>query len=79
MLFFVGSVTILVMFIPWTDKELLKLPYASLFNMAGVPRRNYEWCRIFITTFRYELRYIYEFAYVIFPCEKGDAPSAFQS
>ena len=37
MLFFVGSVTILVMFIPWTDKELLKLPYASLFNMAGVP------------------------------------------
>uniref|UniRef100_UPI002559F264 amino acid permease n=1 Tax=Bacillus cytotoxicus TaxID=580165 RepID=UPI002559F264 len=37
MLFFVGSVTILVIFMPWNDAALLKLPYANLFRMAGVP------------------------------------------
>jgi len=37
MIFFVGSVSILVIFMPWNNAELLKLPYASLFQMAGIP------------------------------------------
>ncbi|PEB56967.1 GABA permease [Bacillus pseudomycoides] len=37
MLFFVGSVSILVIFIPWNNESLLQFPYASLFHMAGIP------------------------------------------
>lgn len=37
LLFFVGSVTVLIMVIPSDAKELLKTPYASVFQMAGFP------------------------------------------
>lgn len=37
LLFFVGSVTVLIMVIPSDAKELLKTPYASVFEMAGFP------------------------------------------
>jgi GABA permease len=37
LLFFVGSVAILVTVLPWDDKELMKTPYASVFDMAGLP------------------------------------------
>ena len=35
MLFYVGSVSILILCMPWTDKANLKSPYVSLFAMAG--------------------------------------------
>lgn len=37
MIFFVGSVSILVILIPWNETELLQFPYASVFHMAGIP------------------------------------------
>ncbi|WP_429742932.1 amino acid permease [Bacillus salipaludis] len=37
LLFFVGSVAILVMIIPQNAKALLQSPYASVFDMAGLP------------------------------------------
>ncbi|PEZ84133.1 GABA permease [Bacillus sp. AFS017274] len=37
LLFFVGSVTVLVIVIPQGAKDLLKTPYASVFDMAGLP------------------------------------------
>ncbi|WP_438824921.1 amino acid permease [Bacillus sp. JJ722] len=37
LLFFVGSVAILVMVIPQDDKKLLATPYASVFDIAGLP------------------------------------------
>ncbi|MFF2444311.1 amino acid permease [Priestia megaterium] len=37
LLFFVGSVTILVILIPRTAEDLLKAPYANVFDMAGFP------------------------------------------
>lgn len=37
LLFFVGSVAILVTVLPWNDAELLKTPYASVFDLAGLP------------------------------------------
>ncbi|WP_083402214.1 amino acid permease [Bacillus sp. MUM 116] len=37
LLFFVGSVAILVMIIPQGAKDLLQSPYASVFNMVGMP------------------------------------------
>ncbi|WP_269320922.1 amino acid permease [Bacillus sp. UNC438CL73TsuS30] len=37
LLFFVGSVAILVMIIPQNAKDLLQSPYASVFDMAGLP------------------------------------------
>ncbi|MGZ9816971.1 amino acid permease [Peribacillus simplex] len=37
LLFFVGSVTILVILIPQTAADLLKAPYANVFDMAGLP------------------------------------------
>lgn len=36
-LFYVGSVSILILCLPWTDKANLKSPYVSLFSMAGFP------------------------------------------
>jgi len=35
MVFYVGSVSILILCMPWTDKANLKSPYVSLFSMAG--------------------------------------------
>jgi GABA permease len=35
MLFYICSITILVLCLPWTDKVALKSPYVSLFSMAG--------------------------------------------
>ncbi|MBR8266753.1 amino acid permease [Burkholderia cenocepacia] len=35
MVFYVGSVSILILCMPWTDKANLKSPYVSLFGMAG--------------------------------------------
>ncbi|MBL3967560.1 amino acid permease [Burkholderia sp. KCJ3K979] len=35
MVFYVGSVSILILCMPWTDKVNLKSPYVSLFGMAG--------------------------------------------
>lgn len=37
MLFFVGSVTVLVMVIPQGAKKLLDTPFASVFDLAGLP------------------------------------------
>ncbi|MBK5483392.1 amino acid permease [Peribacillus sp. TH16] len=37
LLFFVGSVAVLVILIPQGAEGLLKTPYASVFNMAGLP------------------------------------------
>ncbi len=37
MLFFVGSVAIIVMIIPYDNEKLLATPYASVFNIAGLP------------------------------------------
>ncbi|AOH55160.1 GABA permease [Peribacillus muralis] len=37
LLFFVGSVAVLVIVIPQGAEELLKTPYASVFDMAGLP------------------------------------------
>jgi GABA permease len=37
MLFFVGSVTVLVMVIPQGAKKLLETPFASVFDLAGLP------------------------------------------
>jgi GABA permease len=34
---YVGSVSILVLCLPWTDKVALQSPYVSLFSMAGLP------------------------------------------
>ncbi|WP_219341974.1 amino acid permease [Pseudomonas putida] len=33
--FYIGSVLILIICLPWTDKESLQSPYVSLFNKAG--------------------------------------------
>ncbi|WEK32429.1 MAG: amino acid permease [Candidatus Pseudomonas phytovorans] len=35
MLFYVGSVSILILCLPWTDKANLASPYVSLFSLAG--------------------------------------------
>ncbi|AVO60065.1 amino acid permease [Pseudomonas chlororaphis] len=35
MIFYIGSVSILILCMPWTDKESLASPYVSLFNMVG--------------------------------------------
>ncbi len=35
MVFYVGSVTILILCLPWTDSLHLKSPYVALFSMAG--------------------------------------------
>lgn len=35
MVFYVGSVSILILCLPWTDSANLKSPYVSLFSMAG--------------------------------------------
>jgi L-asparagine transporter-like permease len=35
MLFYVGSVSILILCLPWTDTENLASPYVSLFSLAG--------------------------------------------
>lgn len=79
MLFFVGSVTILVMFIPWTDKELLKLPYASLFNMAGVPAAAEIMNGVvFLSLLSVMNSGIYTSSRMLFSlAKKGDAPSSF--
>lgn len=37
LLFFVGSVAIIVMIIPYNDEKALATPYASVFNIAGLP------------------------------------------
>lgn len=37
LVFFIGSVAVLVTILPWTASELLKTPYASVFDMAGLP------------------------------------------
>ncbi|WP_168789674.1 amino acid permease [Paraburkholderia aromaticivorans] len=37
LVFYVGSVLILILCVPWTDKAALKSPYVSLFSMAGFP------------------------------------------
>ncbi len=37
LIFFIGSVTILVTVLPWDAQDLLKTPYASVFDMAGLP------------------------------------------
>ncbi len=36
-LFFVGSVAIMVMIIPWNDSTFLAAPYANILTMAGLP------------------------------------------
>lgn len=36
-LFYVGSVAILILCLPWTDTEALKSPYVKLFSLAGFP------------------------------------------
>ncbi|WP_025602127.1 amino acid permease [Burkholderia sp. WSM2230] len=35
MVFYIGSVSILILCVPWTDKANLKSPYVSLFSTAG--------------------------------------------
>lgn len=37
LVFFIGSVAVLVTVLPWNAKDLLKTPYASVFDMAGLP------------------------------------------
>lgn len=36
-LFFVGSVAIMIMILPWNDSEMLAAPYANILTMAGLP------------------------------------------
>ncbi|MER1985180.1 MAG: amino acid permease [Solibacillus sp.] len=36
-LFFVGSVAIMIMIVPWNDAEMLAAPYANILTMAGLP------------------------------------------
>ncbi|TQR30060.1 amino acid permease [Lysinibacillus sphaericus] len=36
-LFFVGSVAIMVLIIPWNDSKILAAPYANILTMAGLP------------------------------------------
>lgn len=36
-LFFVGSVAIMVLILPWNDAEMLAAPYANILAMAGLP------------------------------------------
>ncbi len=37
MVFYVGSVSIVILCLPWTDTANLKSPYVSLFSLAGYP------------------------------------------
>lgn len=37
MVFYVGSVSIVILCLPWTDAANLKSPYVSLFSLAGYP------------------------------------------
>lgn len=37
LVFFIGSVAVLVTVLPWDAHDLLKAPYASVFDMAGLP------------------------------------------
>jgi GABA permease len=37
MVFYVGSVSIVILCLPWTDSASLKSPYVSLFSLAGYP------------------------------------------
>lgn len=46
-LFFVGSVTLMVLILPWNDKENLAAPYANILKMAGLPLAA-EWMQIVI-------------------------------
>ncbi|MGE7941877.1 amino acid permease [Lysinibacillus xylanilyticus] len=36
-LFFVGSVAIMILIIPWNDSKILAAPYANILTMAGLP------------------------------------------
>ncbi|MEG0383266.1 MAG: amino acid permease [Solibacillus sp.] len=36
-LFFVGSVAIMIMILPWNDSTMLAAPYANILSMAGLP------------------------------------------
>lgn len=36
-LFFVGSVTIMILILPWNDEKMLAAPYANILEIAGVP------------------------------------------
>ena len=36
-LFFVGSVAIMIMIVPWNDADMLAAPYANILQMAGLP------------------------------------------
>lgn len=36
-LFFVGSVAIMIMIVPWNDTDMLAAPYANILAMAGLP------------------------------------------
>lgn len=36
-LFFVGSVAIMIMIVPWNDSAMLAAPYANILTMAGLP------------------------------------------
>ncbi len=37
LLFYIGSVTILVMLLPWNAADLLKSPYVTMLDMVGIP------------------------------------------
>jgi GABA permease len=37
LIFYVGSVSVLLLIVPWTDTAALKSPYVSLFKLAGFP------------------------------------------
>ncbi|MFK0375143.1 amino acid permease [Pandoraea sp. NPDC090278] len=37
LVFYIGSVSIIILCLPWTDKANLASPYVSLFSMAGFP------------------------------------------
>lgn len=77
LLFFVGSVAILVMVIPAGAKDLLKTPYASVFKLAGLPAAaQIMTVVIFISLLSVLNSGLYTSSRMLYSlAKKGDAPS----
>ncbi|RNB80223.1 amino acid permease [Brevibacillus fluminis] len=79
LLFFVGSVAILVTILPWNDSNLLKTPYASVFNLAGMPAAAQIMNIVVLTSLLSVLNSgIYTGSRMLYSlAQKGDAPRMF--
>ena len=77
LLFFVGSVAILIMVIPKGAEDLLQTPYASVFNLAGLPAAAQVMnIVIFISLLSVLNSGLYSSSRMLYSLsQKGDAPS----